>query len=133
MHLHGTITPGPLSAGCRDEINPGRDCSVTRIFGNTDTDTIVFDQTKLGGRTRVYGSRAMTCTAHDATCTNVWAPAGDSEDFVVVNQLQTMNVAAGHTLTLDGQAGTDTYVSTRPAASRASATTRSPAPRATTT
>ncbi|MFL6033492.1 MAG: hypothetical protein ACJ74I_00290, partial [Gaiellaceae bacterium] len=110
MHLHGTITPGTLSVGCRDEINPGRDCNGTRIFGNTDTDTIYFDQTKLGGRTHVYGSRAMTCTAHDATCTNVWAPLGDSEDFFFVNRLQTMNVAAGHTLTLDGQDGTDTYI-----------------------
>ena len=111
MHLHGTITPGTLSAGCRDEINPGRDCNVTRIFGNIDTDTIDFDQTYLGGRTHVYGSRAMTCTAHSAAaCTSVWAPTGDSEDFFFVNQLQTMNVAAGHTLTLDGQDGTDTYV-----------------------
>ena len=38
------------------------------------------------------------------------APAGDSEDFFFVNQLQTMNVNGGHTLTLDGQDGTDTYV-----------------------
>ena len=37
------------------------------------------------------------------------APAGDGEDFFSVDQLQTMNVAAGYTLTLDGQAGTDTY------------------------
>ena len=69
MHLHGTITPGPLSAGAaRDEINPGRDCNVTRIFGNTDTDTIDFDQTFLGGRTRVYGSVAPTCTLHRRAC-----------------------------------------------------------------
>ena len=122
MHLHGTITPGPLttsSPDCRDEINPGRDCNVTRIFGNVDTDTIVFDQTFLGGRTHVYGSVAMTCTGHSvAACTNpiptiggpVTAPAGDSEDFAFVNQLQTMDVNAGHTLTLDLQDGTDTYV-----------------------
>ena len=116
MHLHGSITPGTLSASCLDEINPGRDCNVTQIFGNTDTDTFNFDQTFLGGRTHVYGSRAMTCTAHSALgCALAdgsprTAPAGDSEDFAFVNELQTMNVAAGHTLTLDLQDGTDTYV-----------------------
>ena len=95
---------GNADDGCRDEINPGRDCNVTRIFGNTDTDTINFDQTFLGGRTHVYGSNAMTCTAHSvAGCTlpipttggPMTAPAGDSEDFVFVNQLQTMAVGAG--------------------------------------
>ncbi|MFZ1879461.1 MAG: hypothetical protein WAU41_04785, partial [Gaiellaceae bacterium] len=119
MHLHGTITPGPLTASapdCIDEINPERDCNVTRIFGNVDTDTIVFDQTQLGGRTLVYGAVAPTCTLHSALaaptgCLNVWtAPNSDSEDNLIVNQLQTMNVAAGHTLALDGQSNTDTYV-----------------------
>ena len=119
MHLHGTVTPGTLSAACRDTINPGRECNVTRIFGNVDTDTINFDQTYLGGRTRLYGSNAMTCNAHTvAGCTlpipttggPKTAPAGDSEDFVFVNQLQTMNVAGGHTLMLDLQDGTDSYV-----------------------
>ena len=119
MHLHGTITPGALTSACRDEINPGRDCNITRIFGNVDTDTINFDQTFLGGRTHVYGSVAMTCTAHtELGCTQpipttggpVTAPAGDSEDFTFVNELQTMNVGAGHALTLDLQDGTDTYV-----------------------
>ncbi|HEV8460189.1 MAG TPA: Calx-beta domain-containing protein [Gaiellaceae bacterium] len=126
MHLHGTITPGPLAGACVNEINPGRDCNVTRIFGNTDTDTITFDQTFLGGRTRVFGSNAPTCTAHTAAaCAGVY-PGPDSEDFITVNQLQTMfdptstadaaanpttgDVRAAHTLTLDGQAGTDTYV-----------------------
>ena len=37
------------------------------------------------------------------------APAGDGQDVFTVNQLQTMNVDAGHTLTLDGQDDTDTY------------------------
>ena len=45
MHLHGTITPGRSRRRASNEINPGRDCNVTRIFGNTDTDTITFDQT----------------------------------------------------------------------------------------
>ncbi|MFN2609691.1 MAG: hypothetical protein ABR507_02275, partial [Actinomycetota bacterium] len=103
MHLNGTITPGVLSPACIAEINPGRDCNITRVFGNVDTDTINFDQTYLGGRTRVYGSNTPTPTG--AT-----APLGDSEDFFFVNQIQTMNVNAGHTLTLDGQAATDSYV-----------------------
>ena len=65
MHLHGTITPGPLttsSPDCLDAIAGGapRSCNITRIFGNTDTDTITFDQTYLGGRTRTYGSRTPT-------------------------------------------------------------------------
>ena len=128
MHLHGTITPGPLTAtapDCLDEIDPGRDCNVTRIFGNTDTDTINFDQTFLGGRTIAFGSSAPTCTAHAAACMTPGMNA-DSEDFFNVNRLQTMFDAtldthtgnplgngdnpAGHTLTLDGQVGTDTYV-----------------------
>ena len=126
MHLHGTITPGPLAGGCVNEINPGRDCNVTRIFGNTDADTITFDQTYLGGRTRVDGSVAPTCTAHTASaCVGVYPPA-DGQDFITVNGLQTMfdpssaadatanpttgDVRSAHTLTLDGQAGTDTYV-----------------------
>ena len=33
----------------------------------------------------------------------------DGEDRITVYYLQSMDVAAGHTLTLDGQAGTDTY------------------------
>ncbi|HEX4526566.1 MAG TPA: hypothetical protein VH108_07475, partial [Gaiellaceae bacterium] len=131
MRLHGTITPGPLSAGCSTELEPGRDCHVTRIFGNTDSDTISFDQTFLGGKTRAFGSVAPTCVLHGPTdCVNVWAPtppspAWDGEDFFYVNQLQstydaTLNstdqtagltdIKAGHTLTLDGQSGTDTYV-----------------------
>src|SRR5260370_28064057 len=40
----------------------------------------------------------------------MYAPLGDGEDFFFVNQLPTMNVAAGHTLTMDGQSGTNTYV-----------------------
>ncbi|HEX6131541.1 MAG TPA: hypothetical protein VF044_07395, partial [Actinomycetota bacterium] len=88
------------------------ECDVTRIFGNTDTDTIELDETLLGGRTRIYGSRAPSCSDHGANpdCELVYAPTGDSEDFITIDELQTMNVAAGHVLTLDGQSGTDTYV-----------------------
>ena len=127
MHLHGTITPGPLSAACAATVNPGRECDVTRIFGNTDADTVTFDQTFLGGRTIAFGSKAPSCTGHTTgDCANVDAPkAGnpnwDNEDFFVVNGLQTTfdptqpesiggDVRAAHSLTLDGQGGTDTYV-----------------------
>ena len=48
---------------------------------------------------------------------NSFAPTGDGEDFFVVNQLQSMQYGqtapaqpSSDTLTLDGQAGTDTYV-----------------------
>src|SRR5439155_25627323 len=113
LHFHRSITPGATSAtpgtygvlspGCQTEKNPGRDCDVTRIFGNNDSDTFNFDQTFLGGRTRVYGSNKPTTLGS-------YAPLGDKEDFFFVNQLHTMNVAGAHTLTLDGQAATDTYV-----------------------
>ena len=136
MHLHGTITPGPLSQDCSTTYEPDRTCNVTRIFGNVDSDTIVFDQTYLGGKTRVFGSVAPTCapTTTYTDCVNQWAPASkDGEDFITVNQLQTMfpaslnahpttdsgdmllgytpagDVLGGHTLTLDGQSNTDTY------------------------
>ena len=96
MHLAGHITPG-------DWLTKGY---LTRIFGFTDTDTFNLDQTYLGGETKVYGSNTPSPCA-GGVCT---APVGDSEDFFFVNQLQTMNVGAGHQLTLDGQSGTDTYV-----------------------
>ena len=80
---------------------------LTQLYGNSDADTFQFgdssgldpNNTKtavdspgyihLGGKTRAYG--------------------GGNEDIFNVYYLQTMNVAAGHTLTLDGQAGSDTY------------------------
>ena len=37
------------------------------------------------------------------------AAGADGNDLFVVFQLQTMAVADGHTLTLDGQQGSDTY------------------------
>ena len=154
MTLNGTITPGggTLSAACASEIDPGRDCNITRLFGNTGSDTFDFQQTYLDGRTFAYGSNTPTsyspaplwlsAHAYSAGDTVTWngqtyialtstnntnqdptqtigfwspipginfAPTGDGADFFNVNQLQTMNVAAGHTLTLDGQADTDTY------------------------
>jgi hypothetical protein len=119
MQLHGTIAHGPNASGY-----------LTRIFGNTDPDQFFFDQTFLGGtnpailggstqvipdgggvlqtaypggKTRGYGSNTPTPAGQ-------FAPAGGGSDFFVVNQLQTMNVAGGDTLTLDGQGSGDTYV-----------------------
>src|SRR5438045_5194011 len=118
MKLHGTIRPGKLDQTCADRLEPGRECNITRIFGNVDADTVDFDQTCLGGRTRVFGSVAPTCS-YPSACSLVYAPAADGEDFFRVNQLQTTwvpgtpevtvagDVVAAHTLTLDGQAGTD--------------------------
>jgi len=91
MHLAGEITAGPNSL------------YLTRIFGNADADTINFDQTYLGGLTRAFGSNTPTPAG-------AFAPLGDDEDLFNVNQLQTMNVAGGDTLTLDGQSATDFYV-----------------------
>ena len=85
---------------------------LTRIFGDTDVDTFQLGDAsgvaggtspgdagyiKLGGTTRVYGSEFD------------FAAGNDGEDSFTVFYLQTMNVAAGHTLTLDGQAASDSY------------------------
>src|SRR5262249_31634696 len=41
--------------------------------------------------------------------TGATAPAPDGEDHIVVDRINTMDVARNHTLTLDGQAGNDLY------------------------
>ncbi len=114
--LHGTITPGTLTTPCADAIDTvgtARSCNYTRIFGNGDADTFELAQTLLGGRTRVYGSNTPTPFLAPPPAFNSTAPlcaAGRTcDDFFYVKQLQTMNVAAGHTLTLDGQEANDTY------------------------
>ncbi|HZK06225.1 MAG TPA: hypothetical protein VFC82_10350 [Actinomycetaceae bacterium] len=114
MVFAGDIAAGYLAVGSN---SPPK---LTRIFGNTDADIIQFggdpaapgqadttiemgDQLgdpgyiHLGSQTRVYGSSSET------------TGADDGEDRFFVYYLQTMDVAAGHTLTLDGQADTDTY------------------------
>ena len=90
MVVRGTVTPG---AGF-----------LARFWGQTDVDTFQFGETGgvaggttvdspgyilLGGKARVFGDLG--------------------EDRFTAYYLQTMNVAAGHTLTLDGQAGSDRY------------------------
>ena len=104
MTLRGEITPGLLTS---------RLSYITRIFGNFDDDQFWFLSTTLGGKTRTYGSNTPTnCPAAGppGPC-GVDAPyANDGLDLFVVDRLPSMNVDAGHTLTLDGQADTDTYI-----------------------
>ena len=69
----------------------------TWIFGHTDPDVFNFLETFLGAPTRVYGSQSQT------------TGTADGNDFFQAFRIQTMNVAAGHTLTFDGQANTDDY------------------------
>jgi hypothetical protein len=64
----------------------------SNIFGHVDVDTVVFDRAFLGAPTRVYGSQNTAAL-----------DGADGEDRFTVDRLQTMAVAAGHTLTLDGQ------------------------------
>ena len=64
----------------------------TWIFGHTDADVFNFLETFLGAPTRVYGSQSQTTGTADGT------------DFFLADRIQTMNVAAGHTLTFNGQA-----------------------------
>src|SRR5207247_3393733 len=80
---------------------------------NGDADTFDFEQTYLGGRTRVYGSNTPTPFLAPppafASTAPLCALGRTCDDFFYVNQLQTMAVASGHTLTLDGQEANDTY------------------------
>ncbi|KKL57300.1 hypothetical protein LCGC14_2236790, partial [marine sediment metagenome] len=88
----GTYRPGTLVG------SPAAHPHITRIFGHTDVDTLLFDETDLDGKTEVYGSQNTSAIDEP-----------DDEDRFTVNRLLTMDVAAGHTLTLDGQADTDYY------------------------
>ena len=85
--LLGTITPG--TSGTTD---------TTDVYGNVEDDRITLDNTTLGGRTWIFGGP-------DADASN----GADGEDRFTIVELQTMDVAAGHHLVLDGQAGTDRY------------------------
>ncbi|MEH6586717.1 MAG: hypothetical protein V7720_09160, partial [Halioglobus sp.] len=71
---------------------------LTEIHGHDDVDLITFNATELDARTRVYGSHYTVAQQID-----------DGEDEFVVNQIQSMNLAMGHTLTLDGQDNSDLY------------------------
>jgi Ca2+-binding RTX toxin-like protein len=93
MNLRGTIGH-VTSAGNTSK-------TFTRIFGHDQVDTFTFDGTDLDANTTVFGSQNDTA-----------ALADDGEDRFIVHQLGSMGVNAagiGDTLTLDGQADTDTY------------------------
>ncbi|MFZ0529764.1 MAG: hypothetical protein WAL91_04410, partial [Propionicimonas sp.] len=113
MVFRGDITSGHL-------VNPanGPPSYFTNIWGDTDVDTIQFGDTTgigmtntlgspgyihLGSQTRVHGGNVGPLS------TDPVPPANDGEDRITVYYLQTMNVAGGHTLTLDGQHDTDFY------------------------
>jgi hypothetical protein len=120
----GCINPGALSC----EIYTGTPIHTITIWGNDDVDQFQFGDVTglptvgnpkttlgdpgyvyLGAKTRVYGD-------DDLMTTNP-----DGQDQFLVYYLQSMfvatapanatgaNLTAGHSLTLDGQAGTDTY------------------------
>ena len=78
------------------------------VFGNTHDDTVWLDHVFLGGRTRVHGSNVAT-PASTMLAPNVFAPEGDGNDSFFVLELPSMsNIAVGHTVTIDGQSGSNT-------------------------
>ncbi|MEO8274286.1 MAG: hypothetical protein ABI620_09490, partial [Chloroflexota bacterium] len=96
----GATSQGPVTAtdaACTTTPGP-QHTKLIEVFGGTGDDQVMFDQTFLRAKTRVYGSASSTT-----------AGAPDGADSFFVNELQTMDVAAGHTLTLDGQQGSDLY------------------------
>ena len=93
-----TITLRGTVGGIFDLDGHSLETDITLVFGNADADTFNFTSTFLGAKTRAYGSSSSTTLA-----------AADSADAFFVFELQTMAVADGHTLTLDGQQQGDTY------------------------
>ena len=82
----------------RGTFDAGNGDRAIKFHGHTDVDLITFNETFLQADAAAYGSQNTSATL-----------ANDGEDEFLVNQLQTMNVAGGETLTLDGQADTDKY------------------------
>ena len=100
MTLRGTI--GRLGALPDLAVFNANVKTFTQIFGHDDVDTFTFDQTKLDANTTAFGGWSVTSATLD----------DDGEDQFIVDRLQSMHVFAdgsGDTLTLDGQADTDTY------------------------
>ncbi len=96
--LRGTVTPGSVAG-------------LTRVFGNAEADTIIFDRTLLGGQTRAYGDGAATVAGALA---GLCAGGKQCNDTFIVNRLPSMvpvgqDEGVADTLTLDGQSGTNTY------------------------
>ncbi len=122
----GLSDPGPgdgTAIVLRGSVTPGSGGGLTRVFGNGEADTIIFDQTYLGGQTRAYGSATPTAPHTFAlsgdgagTCTQASPPNNGSgcDDTFIVNHLPSMvalgtDAAAADTLTLDGQSGNNVY------------------------
>ena len=110
-HRRTASSPAPAATAFAADRRPRR--TSTRIWGDTDVDTFHFGDATgvaggttvdsagyllLGSKTRAYGSQDLSRDRR-----------ADGEDRFNVYYLQTMNVAAGHSLTLDGQAETDYY------------------------
>ena len=78
------------------------------VFGNNHDDTIIFDETRLRGRTRAHGSN--TPTPASTVGNDQYAPGSDGNDTFRVIKLPTMvGIENGVTLTLDGQTGSNTF------------------------
>jgi hypothetical protein len=94
---------------------------IIKVSNTGDLNSRTYTVAAVAGAVLTLASRNLVTTKSSATAMvqdNKYAPAGDSEDFFIVNQLQSMvinqettaGVEAGDTLTLDGQSGSDTYV-----------------------
>ena len=125
MVFRGDITSGYLVNGANSP-----PVWLTTVFGNTDLDTIQFGDESgaaggttlgsagyihLGSKTRAFGSAVAPVLQADGSKLST---GDDGEDRFFVYYLQDMAVGsgqvgqpadAGHTLTLDGQADSDTY------------------------
>ena len=82
---------------------------MTNIWGHIDVDTIQFgDATGVAGGTPRSPATSSSAPRRPSTAATLDSTGRRRGPFIV-NQLQTMDVAGGHTLTLDGQADTDDY------------------------
>ncbi|HTH05728.1 MAG TPA: hypothetical protein VL916_07650, partial [Ilumatobacteraceae bacterium] len=80
------------------------------VFGHIDVDRFDFLSTLLGTAVHVYGSQNLSAT-DETRCTlpTLQIACGDGEDQFLVRTLRTPDIPSLHTLTLDGQQGTDHY------------------------
>ena len=80
------------------------------VFGHIDVDHFHFLSTLLGTAVHVYGSQNRSAIDQTkCTAPTLQIACGDGEDEFLVQTLRTPDIAALHTLTLDGQQGTDSY------------------------
>ena len=94
MHLHGTIKPGKLSQTCADGSSPAASAT-SRGSSATSTPTRSSSTRRSSAAARASSARSRRPARRaDATArvTSDAPKAADGEDFIVVNQLQTMYV-----------------------------------------